>query len=228
MNINRNAKKDDLKSDPLVESLISAKTYFKANNKALTGLVAVVAFAAVVYVAYTSMQQSSLRNAQDAFGKAMTAYIGKDRQKAIELFTIVYDNHGNTAHGQYSAYMLGCMKLEDGDNDGAIKWLEKAVARGSKSGFVGAAATEALATAFEHKGDITKALELYRKALNNNRATYRKPALRWQVALLSAEQNDEKSAISICNELVADTAATEYHQKAQNLLARIEAVPSKQ
>jgi tetratricopeptide (TPR) repeat protein len=113
------------------------------------------------------------------------------------------------------------MLLERGRYDEAIAWLEMVAKEERKGGVVSGAALEGLSAAYEGKGDYERALEYVRKALEDKRMAYRYPALRWKMALLCAETKQFGRAESLCRDIVADTLAATYHQKARNLLVEI-------
>ena len=226
VNINRKRMKEDLKRDPLVDFLVRARAAIVSNNKTVTVALVLLVFMVIVALTYNSMRRSSLRSAQDAFGHAMIAYTARDRGRAMELFATVHGNHGGTVHGAYSAYMLGTMLLEEGDVDDAIVWLERAAAaRTIRRGFVGVAALEALATAYEHRGDYPRAIELFERVLREDRASYRRAPVRLKIALLGEKTGDSGLVARHGNELLADTSATQHHQKARNLLASVGMAP---
>lgn len=213
-------KKQELRRDPLVESLVRAREALARNSAAVTSVVIVVAFAAVFLFVYNSMRQSSLRKAQEAFGQAMVAYMGDDQVQAVEQLTIVADNHKGTPHAVYSAYLLGTIALRQGKTDEAVEWLEVAH-KGKDAGFVNAAAAEALAGVYESRGELETALEYARKALQEEKLSHRHAALRWKMALVNQQLKRFDQAQEQCEALMADTAATQYHKKATTLLAQL-------
>ena len=219
MNIKFSQKKKELREDPVIETFFQTKAFVQKNLNILVGTAIVIAFAAVVLVVYSWMKSDSLAKAEAAFGTAMIEYSNRNIEKAVENFRIVADNHRNTPQGEMSSIMLGSIFMSMGRNDDAIKWFEVASAKKGRLGFLGAEALEGLATAYEAKGDITKALEYLEKALNDDRARYRHAAIRWKMALLNQKINNAVRAEALCREILSDTTATDYRQQAENLLA---------
>jgi tetratricopeptide (TPR) repeat protein len=143
--------------------------------------------------------------------------------KAIEEFRIVADNHRNTPQGAESAQMLGSTFLNMGRYDDAIKWFEIASGAKNELGFVVGGALEGLANCYEAKGDIPKALTFLEKALHDDQLKYRHTAIRWKMALLNQKINNGVRAQGLCREILSDTSATDYRQRAENLLASLTA-----
>jgi tetratricopeptide (TPR) repeat protein len=221
VDIKYGGKKSDLKRDPLLEWLVEAKKSLSENSRTIGFVVGGAAAVVLVFLLFTQMRSSAVRHAQEAFGKAMTTYTGGMADKALEEFTAVANEHKGTPHAVYSAYIVGNMLLERGRYDEAIAWLELASKEERRGGLVSSAALEGLSAAYEGKGDYEQALEYIRKALADKRMAYRYPALRWKMALLCAETKQYGQVESLCREIVADTLAAGYHQKARNLLVEV-------
>jgi len=95
------------------------------------------------------------------------------------------------------------------------------VSGGAGGGFVKGQALEGLATAFEEKGDTSAAIRYLERALRNKDAAHRHSAVRWKLALLN--KNNAAAASHYCRELLADSLASLYHPKAENLMAAVNA-----
>ena len=223
MNIKFSQKKKELREDPVIETFLQTKDFFQKNLNSLVGTGIVLAFVLVVFGVYSWMRQDSLAKAEAVFGQAMIDYGNRNIEKAVENFRIVADNHRNTPQGVMSSVMLGSIFLSMGRDDDAIKWFEVASSKKGRLGFLGGEALEGLATGYEAKGDIPKALEYLEKALNDDRAKYRHPAIRWKMALLNQKVKNAVRAETLCREILSDTTATEYRQQAENLLAALSA-----
>jgi tetratricopeptide (TPR) repeat protein len=222
VNITYSKKKQELRRDPVMDSIGRGYEFLKKNSSTITGALVVALFVLISVSVYRSIRESSMLKAEEAFGRAMTAFAAGEQSKAIELFTIVADNHEHTPHAAYSAYMLGSISLSYERYDEAITWLEVARARQKGAGFVGAAALEGLLTAFEGKGDLAKAAEYGRKALAEESIAYRYPAIRWKMALLSRQLGRLDEVRGYCDQIVADSLALDFRQKAENLLVELQ------
>jgi len=217
VNIQYSKKKEELRHDPVMESIIRAKQFVEQRASYFTGgLIAVLFVVAFVFI-YQSMRKSSVEKAQEAFGRAMSAFSSRDEEKAIELLTVVSDNHKHTPQAVYSAYILGTIFINRGQHDQAIEWLKLAVSKRTDVGFAGAAALEALATAYEAKEDYDNAIAYGEKALNDRRLSYRRPEIRWKLALMQKNLNRFDEARRFCDQVLADTLAVDLHQRVRNL-----------
>jgi len=233
--IKSSKKKQEMKKDPVMDSLNRAVEAVTENSKvALTVVIAVVVVIGGI-MAYSAFSNSSLKKAQEEFGVAMVAYetgvsnpngSQQNIEKAVQGFKAVIDHHKGSSQAIYSAYMLGHLFLESERYDEAINWFNLAVSKNQHCGFVGAAALEGLAASYEGKNSNDQALVFLRKALDDKRLDYRKNALQWKIALLSNGLNKTADAEAACRAILADTtqSAADYKQKAENLLAQIQVV----
>ncbi|MBD3316366.1 MAG: tetratricopeptide repeat protein [Chitinivibrionales bacterium] len=222
MEIKRSKKKQEKKqeqgADPVLEGIIKAKEYATENSNRLIAVVAVVVLVIGGIYGYSHIKKQNLRAAQEAFGSAMIHYNAQDTAKAIDALALVAENHSGSPQAGYAAYLLGDMHLADAKYDQAITWLEVATKR-ENAGLVSGEALELLAVAHEAKGDVKKAEQYYRRALEDRSISYRYPAIRWKLALLLFRNGIPDEAKQYCEQLVQDTTAGEYRQKAENLLA---------
>ena len=223
MNIKYSKEKHEMRDDPVMDFFLQAKQYATKNLNMLVGTGIVLVFAVGFFMIYTQMRGSSIEKAQEAAGNAWIEYNNHNTEKAIEDFRIVADNHRNTPQGIESAQMLGSSFLNMGRYDDAIKWFEIAAGAKSDLGFVAGEALEGLANCYEAKGNVPKALDYLDKALRDDQLTYRHPAIRWKMALLNQEINNGARAQGLCREILSDTSATDYRQRAENLLASLTA-----
>jgi len=222
LNIHQNKEVKSLKEDPLVTWLIKAKLYCKKNTNLLIGVLIAVIIVVGGSIVLKQVKGAAEVKAGEAFGKAMIAYNGQDFEKAIDLFRNVADNYRSTPQGVQSSYMLGAILYGQGKYDEAITWYTIASQGGDKADFLAGQSLESIALCYEAKGDITKAISFLESALKDNSAKFRHNAIKWKLALLTRD-SDVSRAKLLCKELVSDTLANEFHQKAENLMAAIEA-----
>lgn len=201
-----------------MEGIVKTKEYVSKNSTTLIIAVVAVVVVAVGAVLYFNAKESSIRKAQEIFGTAMIDYNAGDMDKALTAFSEVANNYRQTPHGVMSAFMMGSIYMHQDNYDQAINWFETAVSDKKDAGFVGAQALEGLAAAYEAKGDVSSAMKYLQKALDDERLKFRHSAIRWKMALLNRENNAELSR-TLCEKLISDTLAAEYHQRAENLLA---------
>lgn len=219
MDIKYNKHKHELREDPILGFLLDTKEQFKKNQKLVSGgLIAVVVVVAGLSV-YNFSDNANEKKIQSAFGSAMISYENQQMVKASENLKIVAEKYPNSPQGLQSAYLLGGILLEQGKFDDAKKFYE--IASREKKEFLGAQALEGVAACYEAKGDVSSSVKYLEKALADDRIAYRHGAIRWKMALLK-KSSDVTLTKKLCNEIIADTTATEYHQPAENLLAVID------
>ncbi len=224
MNIKYSHKKQEMREDPVLEFLFKAKEYCAQNANSLVGIGIGVVIVIGFVLVYSQMKRSSQEKAETAFGQAMIEYNNRAVDKAVEDFRIVADNYKNTPEGAMSAFMLGSIYFNVSRYDEAITWFETSASKKSPVDFISGEAWEGIAGCFEAKGDIPKALEYYQKALDDGKIKYRRAAITWKMALLNQKMNNSDRAKVLCQQIISDSTATDFRQRAENLLAALEAV----
>jgi hypothetical protein len=208
-------------ADPLVDGIVKARKFFTKNGTLITVFcVAVVVIVGGSFI-FNNMKEANIRKAQEIFGVGILDYHAEQFDRALTSFNEVANNFARTPVGTMSAFMMGSIYLQQGNHDQAITWFETA-ANGKDAGFVRGQAIEGLAVAHEEKGDVAAAVRNLERALRDKTIAHRHPAIRWRLALLTRDANSS-AAIAHCRGIIADTMATTYHQKAENLLAAISA-----
>jgi hypothetical protein len=218
LEIKYSKKKEELRHDPILETILGARSFVAENSNTILSAAIVVLLVVGGFAAYSYVKKAGQRRASEAFGKAMIALTGNNRDDAVVALSLVADKHRNSPQAAYAAFMLGSVYLDQGDYDEAVTWLDVA-ANHKKAGFVAGEALEALATCFEAKQDLEQAVEYLQRALKTKSVAYRYPALRWKLALLSQQMGRDDEVRRYCTEILSDTLATQYRQKAENLLA---------
>ena len=225
MNIKFSQKKQEIREDPILDFFVKAKQFTQKYARVFSGVAIGVAVAAGVVFIYLQTKRTGSDKAQEGFGRAMIEFNNRNMEKAVDEFRIVAESYPATAPGAESAMMLGSIFFNMSRYDEAIQWFEKAETAGASVGFVSGEAREGLASCYEAKEDIPRALEYLEKALRDDNVRYRHAAIRWKMALLSRRADNAARAKALCRDILSDTAAADYRQRAENLLAALEAAP---
>jgi len=225
LNIQYNKHKQELREDPVLDWLLKTKDFMMKNSNVLIGALIVMVFIIGGWMAFSYFQKNSSLKAKEAFGAAMIYYNENQMDKAIEKFRIVAENHRHTSQAVQSAYMIGTILYNQGKYDVASTWFESAASGKTASEFISGQAQEGLAACYEAKGDVKTALKYLEKALDDKRNQFRHPAILWKMALLN-RTSDAATTRKICKQIMADTLANEYRQKAENLIAEMDVLSS--
>jgi tetratricopeptide (TPR) repeat protein len=223
LEIKYSKKKQEMRQDPFLDFLNTAKEFIDKNSNAIMmGAIAVCVLLAGGW-AYQYFKKSGEQKAQELFGKAMVAYQSGDETKAVEAFKAVIDNSKNSPHASYSAFVLGSFFLQQGKFDEAINWFKEAESKKAQTGFVGADALEGLSACYEAKGNREEALNYLQKALDDQRVRSRFPELQWKAALLCRDLGKLSDAKRFCERIIGDTVAqaATFRQKAENFMTEI-------
>lgn len=224
MDIKRTADGQKKDVDPVFGRLFAAREYVKQNSKAVTAVVAIIAAVAIGAFAFMSIRESNIRKAQELFGLAVLDYSANNLDSAVAGFVNAATNYGSTPVGAMSAFMAGSIYLNDNQPVEAIRWFEVAL-RGPRNSLVRGSAHEGIAAAYELNGNVNMAVHHLERALADPHVSHRHNAIRWRLALLQMDRN-RNAAKGLFEELLADTTsgAAQYHQRADNLLAILNAL----
>jgi tetratricopeptide (TPR) repeat protein len=222
LNIQYSKKKEEIRKDPVMEWLLSVKSFFAGNqrNLAIGGGTVLVIVAIAALVSWNTGKRKA--EAQEIYGKAMIAFQRGNLEEAQGIITGLIDKYGSTPQAGYGSFLLGTINYRQEKYDEAIKWFEVASRIKNHTAFVPGGALEQIASCYEAKGDLEKSLSYLKEALADPNAAFRFPAIRWKLALQAMELNKTKEAQDFCTQIVSDTTAGEFRQKARNLLLEIQ------
>lgn len=221
MNIKYNKKQQELRDDPVLDSLLKTKEFVNKNSNTVTGIVIAIVVILGIGLSIIHFKNVRGKNAREEFGKAMAAYSEQNMESAVNQFKMVAENFRGSVSGTMGAYMLASILYSQGRFDEAITWYET-VLKGANIGFMSAQVNEGLATCYEAKSDNATAIKYLEKALQDNGDSFRHNAIRWKLAILAKESDPAKS-IKLCNDIIAaDTVAQNYRQEAKFLKAALE------
>ena len=220
MEIKYSKKKEELRRDPILESIGKARNFLVEHSNAVISTVTVALFVVAAALGYVSLRRASEAKSIEAFGKAMVAYESGDGAAAVEALSSVADKHRSSPQAAYSAFLLGHIYLQRGNVDEAMSWLTIASSH-ANDGFVAGEAMEGQGICCEMKGDDSRALDFYAKALRSKDVSFRSPDLRWRSALLCKKIGRVDDSRKYLREIAGDTLAAEYRQKAENMLAEM-------
>ncbi len=221
MNIKHNKHKKELREDPVMDWILNAKDNIVKFRMVIVGFAIglLVLFGAAV--SFKQLNAKKQKNALSSFGEAMIAYQDKNYDKAIEKFSATVKGYGSTPQAVFGAYMLGSIYSEQNKYQEAIDWFKKAVTPQKTAEFVSGQALEGISACYENLGQADEAIKYLQEALNDKRIRHRHVAIKWKIALLNSEKDAEKTK-QLCKEIMADTTAGDYYQKAENLLSAFE------
>ncbi len=222
MNIKYNKKKEELRRDPVLESIEKSRIFIKNQGNKLIASIVVIVLIFVGFQISSYLKNKKLEKTQDAFGKGMLLYSEHKKEDALAAFKKLVTDYPNTSHAAYSAFMVGHIYLSKDKYDEAIEYFQVASSNKKDKSFIRGEALIALATCYESKEDLEKSIQYFNKALENQNIQYRYPDIKWKMALIYKKLGNKDRVKYYCNELVIDTLATDYTKKAKNLLSVVQ------
>lgn len=219
MNIKYNKKKEELRKDPVLESIGKTRAFVVKNSNIVISSLLVLIFIFAGFQIFSYFKKTGMLKSQEAFGKASMLYKLQEYDKAIDAFKLVIENHGKSPHALYSSYMIGQILLSNSDYDEAISYFEKVSSAKKNTTFLRGESLVGIGTCYEAKGEFEKSLKYFQEALNDENVKYRHPAIQWKMVLINKKLGKKENVVYYCNKLVSDTLMTDYKKKAENLLA---------
>lgn len=224
MNIKYSKKKQELRKDPVLESIYNIKKFITGNsNRLITGVFAVVCIIVGSQI-YSYMKESRFVKAQNDFGEAMLLYKEGSESSAVQAFDVVIENYKRSSLAAYSAYINGHIHLSKKNYTEAIGYFEKVLASKRNNNFTKGESLIALATCYEADAKYQEALDYYQKAKEDKTVKYRYPDIQWKMVLLYQKLGNIEKVEYYCNQLISDSLAVNYKSNAENLLATITAL----
>lgn len=201
-----------------------AEDFFERNQQSI--LIAVAAFALIVggYFAYQNlykkprqkeaveqMAQAEFQFERDSFGLALA-----NPGAGYPGFADIVKNYSGTDAANAALYYAGISCLNRGEFDAAISYLEDFSADGE---LLPTMKKGALGDAWSEKGELDKALGLYKDAVSASDNELLTPYYLKKLALLSEKQGKKEDAINAWKRIKADYPNSNEAREADQFIA---------
>lgn len=210
----------------IVEAKEVAQDFFERNQKLVLGLIIGGVLLLGAYLAYSfgykapkeASAMESIYKAQAQFAKDSFALALENPGGGFDGFLTIAEDYSGTKVGNLAKYYSGISYLNLGRFDDAISYLESYspsddITPQMKSG--------ALGDAYAQKGDLDKALGLYKAAANAGNNDFTTPYYLYKYAILSKKQGNTEDAVAaferIQNEFPDSNEASEAERYAAML-----------
>jgi predicted negative regulator of RcsB-dependent stress response len=119
----RKITRNEIKRDPLLETLDRIESGFENNKKTVTNVgVFLIASIIGLYIIYNNSEQNELES-NSAFGIAMIAYTNNDYKNAKFQFETILSNFDDTDGSDIANYFLGKIAYKNNNYDDANLYL---------------------------------------------------------------------------------------------------------
>ena len=119
----RKITRNEIKRDPLLETLDRIESGFENNKKTVTNVgVFLIASIISLYIIYNNSKQNELES-NSAFGIAMIAYTNNDYKNAKFQFETILSNFDDTDGSDIANYFLGKIAYKNNNYDDANLYL---------------------------------------------------------------------------------------------------------
>lgn len=227
--MSKNFSKDQLESDALVTGYAHTMVYFYQNKNLLLGAVVGVLLLIGGSIGYYFHSLNQERAAQTFLGYAEqyitagdfeTALSGTDALLGIGLESII-TSYGRTDAANLSRYYAAVAKVELGDADAALNYMNKFKA---PKGILGVGALAFHGGLLDDAGRYAEAAKKFREAANWDVNTATTPQNLLRAAQAAMRANDYRLAGQLVSEIVTkyetSPAATQAHRLAGMIAAK--------
>jgi TolA-binding protein len=221
----KSKKKDEVLID-ITEVTGQAEDFFEKYQKQI--MIGVTALVVIVggYLSYRNLVikpkqrevTEQMAQAEWQFGRDSFALALANPGAGFPGFADIVKNYGGTTGGNAALYYAGICCLNMGQFDAAISYLEDFSASGE---LTPAMKYGALGDAYAEKGDLGKALGLYKKAANENGNEVITPYFLKKVALLSEKQGKPGDAKAAWSKIKSEYPGAPEAGDAEKYLVRL-------
>ncbi len=198
-NKEKNIEKTEEKIVAVETMLNRSEQFFENNYKVILGVVAGIALAIVLVFGYIRfIKEPKNREAQAAMFMAQRYFEADSLTKALNGdgvnmgFLAIADEYSSTDAGNLANYYLGVIYMQKGEFDNAIERLESF---DSDDLIISSMAFGLTGDAYLEKNDQEKALELYKKAAENNKNSFTTPMYLMRIGMVYELQNKYDEAL---------------------------------
>lgn len=203
-------KPDYVDPEEKIESAIDkTELFFQKNAKQLLTWLTVVVVLVGGYFAYEYLfaRPRAVKVAEMMF-VAEQLFVEENFDQALNGdgvnpgFAEVVERYGNTRQGRLAAQYAGICCIKNGDNDAALSYLEKfKPVKGAPGVIVNAQNYGLRGDIYVDRGDLNKAQDLYRKAVDAADNILTTPYYMRKLALVYAALNNVDKAVELCQRI---------------------------
>lgn len=208
------------------DTLKQVEYFFEKNQKAIIGIVVVIAIAVGGYFGYKNFVLLPKEE------KASAALFPAERAFEVDSFKQVLNGDGVSSRGaldvikKYSGthaanlahYYAGMSFLKTGDFPNAIKQLEKFDGKETPFKYL---AYGALGDAYMETNNLSKGVEFYKKAAQNEKDNFTSPLFLFRAGLASEKNNKNDEAIKYYTEIKNKYPYSQQARDIDKYLARL-------
>jgi len=211
----------------IVDVKDQAQGFIEQNKNTIFGVVAGVLGLILVVFAYNNLYKAPQNvEAMEMMSAAQTQFEQDSFERALvnpatgkSGFLDIVDNYGSTAAGNLAKYYAGISYLNLGNYDAAISYLEDFKAGGTVTPIMKAGA---LGDAYSEKGEMDKALSMYKKAANTDKVDVLTAYYLMKYGMLSEVQGNKEDALSAYNEIKSKYPSTPSGRDIDKYIIRVQ------
>ena len=220
----REILRKEIKKDPFLEGVFSAKTHFETNKQRYYKIVASVAVIFLIATIFIRSQNTNREVAESILSKGMHYVEKGDHQNAMIYFQEAVDEYGSTHAGHIAGYYIGRIHYDRGDYNLAQPHLESYVSEGNNILLIGAAC-QALVNVHMTNGNIKEAISYQKRAIDNAASKIESAFASVKLAELYINEGNLSDSELQLNSLLKDHQDHfELQQKVNELYGQIESM----
>ncbi len=201
----RKILRQEIEHDPFLDKLFSIKQHFEVHKKlyfrSIAGFIAIL----LVISFLLRSQSTNSSNASITLNKAMVFMSQKDNLNAMIFLQEANDKYSNTDAGLDAAYYLGKIHFDREDYLVSENYLKEYTDNGNNKLLLGASC-QLLADIYKINNDLEKAIKYQRLQLKYINSNLDKAYANINIAKLSSKMGDEKSALSLIEQIIDENS----------------------
>ena len=210
--------------EQIEEATISTEQFIEKNQKLLIRGVLVIVIVIAAIFGYHKFYKAPLEKealsqmfiAENLFEKdSFNLALNGDGNNPG--FLAIIDQYGSTPSGNLAKYYAGLCYLHTGDNQNAIKYLEKFSADDMMFNTL---AKANIGDAYMQLGNFQKAADYYEKAVNSNTNMLTTPIILMKAGLAFEQAKDYKSALKMYEKVEKEFATSMEAKDIEKYIAR--------
>jgi predicted negative regulator of RcsB-dependent stress response len=189
----RKITRNEIKRDPLLETLDRIESGFENNKKTVTNIgVFLIASIIGLYIIYNNSKQNELES-NSAFGIAMIAYTNNDYKNAKFQFETILSNFDDTDGSDIANYFLGKIAYKNNNYDDANLYLNNYLNSASEP-LMACGAIKLLHSISSQKSNYNESIDILKKGNKFNLSVGSKLELQVLEIITDIKLNDFANA----------------------------------
>ncbi len=217
----RKIKKKEIKQDKFVTYYFKTLDFYNQYKKEVHyGLIGLVAVFILGFYLVNSKKEAEQKAAVE-LARAKAAFVNENYDVAIDILTALTENFSSTRSAGVGTILLAKAHFAKKDYEQAEIYFRKYLDDYDDDPILALAAAEGIAATYDERGDYAKAAELYEKAANRFKDSFKAPELLLAAGRCYKLAGNTQDARRVFEELVKNYEKSQVVNDAKMYLAEL-------